>query len=105
MLPDGLSFQSPDNMPSCDLFALATHVHNLQNSNSTSADSCNPIRFNFRSKEDIRAARQARIIDQVPPEIEEDHELDLPSSPTPSNTPDRQAGLAGSATRDDNGDM
>ena len=75
LLPAELRLQSPNNMTSRDVFTMSTHIRHLQNIHSSSADTCSQIRFSFLTKDEIRAALQARLAkNQVPLEIEEDDE-------------------------------
>ena len=75
LLPAELRLQSPDNMTSRDLFTMSAHIRHLQNTRSSSADTCGQTHFSFRTKDEIRAALQAQLAkNQAPLEIEEDDE-------------------------------
>ena len=75
LLPAELRLQSPNNMTSRDVFTMSTHIRHLQNTCSSSADTCGQTRFSFRTKDEIRAALQPRLAkNQAPLEIEEDDE-------------------------------
>ena len=75
LLPAELRLQSPDNMTSRDLFTMSAHIRHLQNTCSSSADTCGQTCFSFCTKDEIRAALQARLTkNQAPLDIEEDDE-------------------------------
>jgi len=60
ILPTGFSFKLSDNMMGHDLLTLAVHIHQLQNANSLSSGTSTLVTFNFRSKDEIHAATEAR---------------------------------------------